>query len=154
VDRDAEVESYQVQIELSSLDGTTIQTCVARTIKNLARGTGVVDWRERKKDFAHLKQIPFPKLPQSAQISVLIGVDYPFLLHAYKALPNLENEKDPIGLLTPLGWSCVGRSDKKDKEKEAPKMVAFCSDFLVNTISWFQAVFFCCRNGTESGSKD
>jgi hypothetical protein len=118
-------------------------------VKDLAKNTGVVDWRDRKRDFEHLKGIPFPKLPASARISVLVGTDYPLLLHSYKSVPNTQNGADPIGLQTPLGWSCVGRSKKA---KDTPTMAAFCSDGLIDTSSWFQNMLFS-RNGTESGSK-
>jgi len=80
------------------------------------------DWSEQKKEFSHLKKIPFPKLPKQTTISILIGTDYNKLFKPQKIVDNPENDNDPWAVLTPLGWTCIGASAKsKSKSKTSLK---------------------------------
>ena len=115
-DRIAEMTSKLIQFEISSLDGLTSQTMTGWTLKDLASKTGIVDWSQEKSKFEHLRSLPFPKLPSNAKISIIIGTSYPSLYCATKVVSDPKNKHSPVALLTPLGWSCVGTSLKKQDD--------------------------------------
>jgi len=126
VDRQAEMDSTCVEFQLTSLDGMTTQTCMGWTVKDMTAKTGVVEWAERKKDFPHLKNIPFPKLPPSPSISVLVGTDLAHLFNSTTAVGNPSQPRDPVALRTPLGWTCVGPS-AKITNCTAINMISICA---------------------------
>jgi hypothetical protein len=113
-DRDVKLISKLIQFELTSLDGLIVQTMTGWTIKNLAAGTGIVDWSNEKKNFKHLANLPFHTLPDRPRIAAIIGTGYAGLFNASDVRVDKSNMSAPIGLLTPLGWTAVGASAKKN----------------------------------------
>ena len=112
-DREVKIISNLVQFEITSLDGLVTQTMTGWTIKNLASGTGIVDWSKEKRNFKHLANLPFHALPKEPRIIAIIGTGYAGL---FKASAIKEDKTDilaPMGLLTPFGWTAVGASAKK-----------------------------------------
>jgi hypothetical protein len=111
-------DEIAVEIQLSSSDQTCTKTIVAWTVTNLAKDTTVVDWSEQKKKFAHLKDIPFPKLPEDATIKVILGVDYSALFANHEVVPNPINDNDPMAMKLSLGWTCLGTSEPSDDKNQ------------------------------------
>ena len=85
----------------------------------------MVDWSERKKQFPHLKDINFPKMPEDSTIKIIMGVDNTALYAPVKIVPNDENDKDPIAIKLSLGWTCVGRSSPSPYKNEVFTNVVF-----------------------------
>ena len=73
------------------------------------------NWDTEKQNWRHLREIPFPSLEKRKQIDVLLGADY---IHLQRALVEVSgNIGEPIARLTPLGWTCVGRSIESETDK-------------------------------------
>ena len=46
-------------------------------------------------------------------VDMLIGIDYADLHHSFKDVKGRLGE--PMARLTPLGWTCIGVSDRNDR---------------------------------------
>ena len=64
--------------------------------------------------FPHLNNINFSP-PKSHKIDHLIGIDHPHLHRAIKEIRG--NIGEPMARLTPLGWSCVGKTHINAKSR-------------------------------------
>ena len=118
-------DQYHVELQLSSVEQGCTKNISAWTVKNLAKHTSVVDWSERKKQFPHLKDINFPKMPEDSTIKIIMGVDNTALYAPVKIVPNPENDTDPIAIKLSLGWTCVGRSSPSPYKNEVFTNVVF-----------------------------
>ena len=68
---------------------------------------GAKDWAEQAKSFRHLRRIPFYG-PNKGKVALLLGLDHAYL---HQALREIRGGRfDPIARLTPLGWTCTGRT--------------------------------------------
>ncbi len=94
--------------QLSSVDQTCMKNIVAWTVSNLATDTSVVVWSEQKKWFPHLKDTPFPKLPQDSIIKIILGVDYSALFANHQVVQSPKNNNNPMTMRLSLGWTCLG----------------------------------------------
>ena len=102
------LQSYTCEIVLTSGDGLTTQVIIAHTIQNMTEGTSVVDWSKAKKNFAHLRNVPFDAVKRDAKIELLIGSDNAFLFSITNGTLRESVRGDPIAYHTPLGWTCIG----------------------------------------------
>jgi hypothetical protein len=118
-------DQLHVELQLSSIEPGCTKNITAWTVKNLARHTAVVDWSERKKQFPHLKDIMFPKMPEDSTIKIIMGVDNTALYAPVRIVPNNENDTDPIAIKLSLGWTCVGRSSPSPTKNEVFTNVIF-----------------------------
>jgi hypothetical protein len=111
-------EQLHVEFQLSSICDH-VQSCTKNvsgwTVKNLAEHTSVVDWSEQKKQFAHLKDLHFPKMPEDSTIKIIMGVDNTAFFTPVEIIRNPDNETDPTAIRLTLGWTCVGRSSPSPK---------------------------------------
>ena len=73
----------------------------------------VVDWSEQKSKWKHLKDIWFPRVSARPQIDMLIGLDLSDLMYSARDVRGGPGE--PIARLTPLGWTCIGRSNQSEE---------------------------------------
>jgi hypothetical protein len=124
-------EQLHVEFQLSSICDH-VQSCTKNvsgwTVKNLAEHTSVVDWSEQKKQFAHLKDLHFPKMPEDSTIKIIMGVDNNAFFTPVETIRNPDNETDPTAIRLSLGWTCVGRSSPsptKDKKEDIFTNVIF-----------------------------
>jgi hypothetical protein len=124
-------EQLHVEFQLSSLcDHVTgcTKNVSGWTVKNLAEHTSVVDWSEQKKQFNHLKDLHFPKLPEDSTIKIIMGVDNTAFFTPVEIIRNPDNETDPTAIRLSLGWTCVGRSSpspEKDEDEDVFTNVVF-----------------------------
>ncbi len=106
--------SSLVEVEIESLDGKLRKKISAYTMENVTGNLQVKDWNKIKRQFSHLKDIPFQKVDKSKRkIDMLIGADNCDLIYSIKEVVGLPGE--PIARLTPLGWTCIGPTDNKKK---------------------------------------
>ena len=105
------LQSYTCEVVLTSGDGLTTQVIIAHTIQNMTEGTSVVDWSKAKKNFAHLRDVPFDAVKRDAKIELLIGSDNAFLFSITDGTLREGIRGDPIAYHTPLGWTCIGPSE-------------------------------------------
>jgi hypothetical protein len=102
-------------------------TVEAWTIPNLSRGLKAANWNEERNKWPHLQHIVFPDLPEDSRIQILIGHNYPgFFLPEEVARGKAFT--DPMGYLTPFGWTVLGGNKRKytmieSKEKEELKTI-------------------------------
>ena len=113
------LESYLCEIMLTSGDGLTTQIIFAHTIKDMTDNTTVVDWSKAKKNFKHLHDIPFDAVKKDAKISLLIGSDNAHLFSITDGTLREGERGEPIAYRTPLGWTCLGPTEKPDTDGNA-----------------------------------
>ena len=97
-----------VEFTISSMDRKKTFDISAMTTDRVTGDLKPIDWKHHAKKFAHLKSIPFWK-PNSGTIDILIGLDYSHLHQAINEVHGDVNE--PYARLTPLGWTCIGRTN-------------------------------------------
>jgi hypothetical protein len=117
IDGPTQIESFKVDVHLTSCDGLTAQDFTAHTVKDLTKNTSVVDWSKCKQNFDHLKDIPFDTLPHGERISILIGSDNAFLFSAVDGTKREGPRGEPIAYKTSLGWTCLGPTTKPKPEE-------------------------------------
>jgi hypothetical protein len=101
-----------VQITISSTVCDEIATVSAWTIPNLSKGLKATDWNEERNKWPHLSDIDFPAIPEDSRFQLLIGHDYPGFFLPESIVKGKEFQ-DPLGYLTPFGWTVLGGTKKK-----------------------------------------
>ncbi len=105
---------------ISPVDGRTSYPVDAFTVKDLVRGSPVVNWQEAAKEFAHLQDADIPATRAKDKVQVLLGADYMHLMAASRSLIGKENE--PTAELCRLGWAFAGRVKKLGIKKSVSGM--------------------------------
>jgi hypothetical protein len=112
LDRTVTMRSGVVRISISSLTGFEKTYLEAWTVKNLTMDIHATDWNEEKGKWPHLKDLTFPMLPEDPRVYVLIGNNYPGCFVPEKIVKG-SSFHDPLGYLTPFGWTVLGGTKKK-----------------------------------------
>ena len=108
------VESFQtMSVTLMSLSGQVYMKVDAFTVTRVTGNMKSVNWVKNKQGWEHLKGIKFAVPSKRVIVDMLIGIDYPDLHYSIKDVKGQPGE--PIARLTPLGWTCIGKS-VDDKE--------------------------------------
>jgi len=107
-DRGVVCEQYVCQFTIQSLDGLCSKTIEGWTMHNLSRDSPVVDWRQRSKMIAHLRDVPFAELPKDPRINMIIGCDNSGFLRFTECQGDPEDFNAPVAYKTVLGWVCIG----------------------------------------------
>ena len=106
---------YLVEVLVSSCEGETVTRIEAWTVKDLVQNCGIVDWKEKKKNFPHLKKVRFPTLPVDPKITILFGINTTRMFRSTHTVANPDNTEDPVAIKTLLGWTCIGRSSNPEQ---------------------------------------
>jgi hypothetical protein len=106
MERVVQVASDHVSFMISPVDGRTSYPVDAFTVKDLVRGSPVVNWQDAAKQFAHLQEADIPRTRPTDKVQVLLGADYMHLMAASRSLIGKENE--PMAELCRLGWAFAG----------------------------------------------
>ena len=125
----ASMLTRRVEIPLTSSDGSSNHSITGETFMELTDGSSVVDWSVAKNDFDHLRDIPFESLPPKAKVQLLIGADNPHLFAMTEGSLRTGPRGEPIAYHTPLGWTCIG-SSQKPSEESAERLYARLQDQL------------------------
>ena len=104
--------SMSFQVGLESVDGEVNRIISAKTSQKICGGIKPINWLKIKHKWSHLRDIPFPQLPQRRTIDVLLGADNRELMTTIKEVPGDVDE--PSVRLCPLGKTAIGRIDKED----------------------------------------
>ena len=110
MERVVQAASDHVSFMISPVDGRTSYPVDAFTVKDLVRGSPVVNRQDATKQFAHLQEADIPKTKPTDKVQVLLGADYMHLMAASRSLIGKENE--PTAELCRLGWAFAGRVKK------------------------------------------
>ena len=103
----AKLPCQSVKVHLANLKGDFRKEIQALTIKDITGNLAVIDWKNKKDDWGHLKEIPFPTMGKRKGVDMLIGSDY---IELHSSLKEIKGKiGQPIARLTPLGWTCVGK---------------------------------------------
>ena len=108
LDRLTKIESYMVSFQITSADGHTTQTMYAWTIEGFADCKPGTDWTTEKLKFTHLADLPILKPADPAIPILLIGSNNALLFTQLDR--RFGKQGEPVGFLTPLGWSIFGRN--------------------------------------------
>jgi hypothetical protein len=92
MERVVKVASDHVSFTISPVDGRTSYPVDAVTVKDLVRGSPVVNWQEAAKEFAHLQDADIPTTKVTDIVQVLLGADNMHLMAASRSLIRKENE--------------------------------------------------------------
>ena len=120
LDRKVPVNTQLVRILITDLSKEARFTMDAWTIPNLNKGTRAVDWSEEKKNWPHLENIDFPKLPDDKRINFLIGNTYSDFFVPLEVARGPEYMQ-PLGVKTPFGWTVLGGTKRKSGLLDALK---------------------------------
>jgi hypothetical protein len=130
MDRSIDVPSKIVSFGIQPLNGSSNYKITGWTVDDLIGDTQVVDWSEMRKEFCHLKDIPFSPLPKkSAKIDILIGTDNAYLIAPFESRHG--GKEDPVAVRTRLGWACFGRASSltayRSRQKNLSQLTtSFC----------------------------
>jgi len=103
-------ETMSVNFKVESLNGQTKLDINTFVLDNVTGTLEVVDWKKMSQKWNHLKGRQFPQVGMNKKVDMLIGLDYANL---HSALYEVHgNVGEPIARLTPLGWTCIGNTDK------------------------------------------
>ena len=102
----ADVTSNLVAFQVGKIGAEANWTMNAHTIKDMVKGTPVMDWKFIANKYPHLEGLDIPKHHQRDRVQLLIGTDYNHLIVCEKAVRGEDNE--PIAELTRLGWAFAG----------------------------------------------
>ena len=118
-DGSVKINTQLVEVTLTSVDGMLTQTINAWTKKNLTDKTRVVDWSKCKRNFEHIKDVPFEKLPKDARIRLLIGTENAFIFGMEEGTQHRGSRGEPTAYMCALGWTCYGPSEYIDPDLQA-----------------------------------
>ena len=110
------IHTSDVTFEISSVDKKNKARISAMTAKQVVGDMKATDWNTEKTKFSHLKGINFPKIPNRKKVDILIGIDYPHLHSSIQE--EVGRTGDPIARLTPLGWTCIGKTNEREKKED------------------------------------
>ena len=80
---------------------------VVRTLPSPAGDLNMVDWNLYKGDWPHLRDLCLPVVPDNLQVELIIGNDQPYF-HRTLSERVGRSPDEPVGRLTPLGWTVGG----------------------------------------------
>ena len=105
-------ETSPVQCVIESLDGKAQWTVTAFTATRVTGNMKVVDWKVCAEKWPHLQGLQFHRMGPRPIVEVLIGLDCFDLHFSHKDVRGKPGQ--PVGRLTPLGWTCTGAIEEKD----------------------------------------
>ena len=119
-----------MDFELSDVSEKKFFKIHAMTCRNVVGDMKAVDWQHQGKLYQHLTDVPFEEPVNKGRIDILIGNDHPLL---HKSISEIEGEEvGPIARLTPLGWTCIGRTQIpgsfRVRSSFVGKISMFCKD--------------------------
>ena len=114
VDREAEYDSYKVEVEIRGQDNQVKQTIIAQTVNNFSKCCGLVDWKKELDKYPFMQNVYCPSAPYPPLGTMLIGTDNAILFDTLDK--RRGSPTDPLANLTPLGWAFMG--PMKDTELE------------------------------------
>ncbi|KAJ8040732.1 Alpha-N-acetylgalactosaminide alpha-2,6-sialyltransferase 6 [Holothuria leucospilota] len=111
----AQVVGKRVQVNVTRPDNRQfVGNITSFTVDRVTGPIEVFDWGELKSNFAHLQNIPFPKVGRHKTIDLLIGINGD-ALNFHSCIREVHGAPgEPIARLTPLGWTCIGRVHATD----------------------------------------
>ena len=78
----------------------------AYTSNRVTGNMSVIDWNGFKRRWSYLRNIYFPWPSTRPTVDILIGLD---TIDLHCAIAEVTSRpREPIGRLSPLGWTCIG----------------------------------------------
>ena len=123
-------ETRPVNFELESVNCDVKLKVSAFTANRVTGSMTVVDWYKYKKQWPHLKSVDFQQCASKPIVDILIGQDCASLHYALEEIRGKPGE--PVGRLTPLGWTCI---DKPRPSDQPVLQTNFACTFFVRNVS-------------------
>ena len=102
--------SKEVTFTVSSTDGRYQRQVTAFTANKVVGNLKGANWNHEKQEWPHLRSIPFLVTDPRQKIDVLLGAD---CIDVHQCLKEIKGQVgEPIARLTPLGWTCVGKTSR------------------------------------------
>ena len=100
--------SEAVSLVIESADQRTSRSIQAFTAANVTGAMRAVQWQKFAPEWKHLKGLAFSQPSSRKTVDMLIGIDHADLHASIREVSGKPGE--PIARLTPLGWTCVGKT--------------------------------------------
>jgi len=107
LERQVSMTSDIVSFSISPLNSNKTFQVQGYTVKDLVKGTPVVNWKRESEKYSYLKDTELPEPDERDQVLVLIGTDFAKLMASTQAVYGNDNE--PIAEKTQLGWAYSGK---------------------------------------------
>ena len=106
-------DSRRVMFTVTSTNRQFSSTVEANVLDNITGNTPAIQWNDLKRNWSHLKSIPFENVAIRRQVDVLIGSEVPG-----------EQGNELIARLTKLGWVCFGPTEVSKLQKKSRSHVS------------------------------
>ncbi len=131
------LESALVKLNLISEDKTFAKKVSLKVVPDPTDGLKPINWEKYKEDWAHLKMLNCPELVVGKTVDIIIGSNYPTLLHSDYSIPG-KGDDEPFARLSPFGWTIHGpvfKSEKQLDDAETEDTNCFVRSFFVSNPS-------------------
>jgi len=106
MERQARITSNLVVCSIAPLNSKESFQIQGFTIKNLVKGTPVVNWEKESEKYPYLKRTEIPKPDERDKVQILLGTDYASLMTSSEVVEG--GLQDPVAEKTKLGWAYSG----------------------------------------------
>ena len=127
---EVKTDSRRGMFTVTSTNQQFSSTFEANVLDNITGNTPAIQWNDLKRNWSHLKSIPFENVANRRQVDVLIGSDHPIFHQVLREVPG-EQGNEPIARLTKLGWVCFGPTEVSKLQKKSRSHVSvrtYCTD--------------------------
>ena len=107
---EVKTDSRRVKFTVTSTNRRFSSTVEANVLDDITGSTPAFKWNDLKRNWSHLKSIPFESVANRRQVDVLIGSDHPIFHQVFREVPGKQGN-EPIARLTKLGWVCFGPTE-------------------------------------------
>ena len=104
---EVKMDSRRVKFTVTSTNQRFSSTVEANVLDDITGSTPAIQWSDLKRNWSHLKSVPFENVANRRQVDVLIGSDHPIFHQVLREVPGKQVD-EPIARLTKLGWVCFG----------------------------------------------
>ena len=116
VNGSSQVTMKKTQVQLRSVDGSFEADLNTFVIKDLSSASTKINWNQMKRQWDHLKSIPFPTISKKGGIDMLIGLTGRTMSLFLPMETVTGSPGEPVAVKTPLGWTAFGPLSEGEAE--------------------------------------
>ena len=114
-DTEEEIHTERVSTKIKGIESQEQWDFKPLVVKNVIKGLKTINWGKEAQKWNHLQDIKFPQNYKDEAVQVLIGLDHPELHVSLEE--RIGGQFEPIARRTKLGWTVVGRVQRKTNKK-------------------------------------
>ena len=116
VNGSSQVRMKKTRVQLSSVDESYKADLSTYVIRDLSSASTKIEWNQIKDRWDHMKTIPFPTVPKSCGIDMLIGLTGNTMSLFLPEETVQGPPGEPVAVKTPLGWTAFGPVSEDEAE--------------------------------------